>query len=209
MALFAAFPAFSDIYRLWRRQAGVVPGELAPEAFEYPPIAAVIFEPLTWLPSARWAVLVNGLVMVVAAIAVTRLIRRHTEPGTSPDTHLWVASPALLFLLPMNWDVAVALTGVGARSSGFSLGVEGWVHVWGRFRLEDRPWGPCPAGPAAHRWSAPSDRAPIGGRYDRGALICRLHRAPAGHMAHPGDAPWRRCFVSLPYDTPAKATSGR
>lgn len=112
VALFAAFPAFSDIYRLWRRQAGVVPGELAPEAFEYPPIAALVFEPLTWLPSARWAVVVNGLVMVLAAVAVTWLIYRHTEPGLSPDTRLWVASPALLFLLPMNWDVAVALTSV-------------------------------------------------------------------------------------------------
>lgn len=112
VALFAAFPAFSDIYRLWRRQAGVVPGELAPEAFEYPPIAALVFKPLTWLPSARWAVVVNGLVMVVAAVAVTWFIQRHTERGLSPDTRLWVASPALLFLLPMNWDVAVALTAV-------------------------------------------------------------------------------------------------
>jgi uncharacterized membrane protein len=109
VGLYAAFPAFSDIYRLWRRQAGVVPGELAPEAFEYPPLAAVFWEPLSMLPSARTAVVVNGLLMVGAAVAVTWLLQRSNDGPRPPLPRLWVASPALLFFLPINWDVAAAL----------------------------------------------------------------------------------------------------
>ncbi len=131
VGLYAAFPPFSDIYRLWRRQAGVVPGELAPEAFEYPPLAAVIWEPLSLLPSARTAVVLNGLLMVCAAVAITWLLQRSKDGSRPPSSRLWTASPALLFFLPINWDVAAALMVVAglallasqrAASAGAMLG---------------------------------------------------------------------------------------
>lgn len=132
VGLYAVFPAFSDVYRLWRRQAGVVPGELAPDAFEYPPVAAAIWEPFTWLPSARSAVVANGILMVLAAVGVTWLLQRYHEEGLSPDRRIWIASPALLILLPMNWDVGVAFTVISGlallvststSTAGVSLGV--------------------------------------------------------------------------------------
>ncbi len=110
VVLYAVFPAFSDIHRLWERQAGLVPGWPF-GVFEYPPIGALYFAPFRLLPSGRGAVVVNGVVMVAAAVAITWLLTRMTE-GSDPhgvDLQMWVGSPALLFLLPINWDVLVAL----------------------------------------------------------------------------------------------------
>jgi hypothetical protein len=114
VALYVAFPAFSDILRLWERRAGLVPGW--PEnVFEYPPIAAIYFEPFTYLPSGRWAVVVNGAIMVAAAVGVTWLLIRASSRLTGhggADVGMWVASPALLLLLPVNWDVLVVFISV-------------------------------------------------------------------------------------------------
>lgn len=109
VALYLAFPPFSDIHRLWERANGLNPSWPA-GSFEYPPLAALYFEPLASLPSSRWAVAVSGLVMVLAAIAITWVLLSISK--TSPvdvDTRMWVASPALLLFLPINWDVLVVL----------------------------------------------------------------------------------------------------
>lgn len=112
VVLYLAFPAFSDVYRLWERMAGNP--DFTPIPFEYPPVSAFYFEPLTLLPSSRWAVAVNGLVMVVAAITITWILAKTSDrPGEEgPDMRLWMASPALILFLPINWDVFVALIGV-------------------------------------------------------------------------------------------------
>lgn len=112
VVLYLVFPAFSDVYRLFEREAGNP--DFTPIPFEYPPVSAFFFEPLTLLPSSRWAVAVNGLAMVAAAAAITWLLTRRsgTVHGEDPDVRLWVASPALILLLPINWDALVALIGV-------------------------------------------------------------------------------------------------
>lgn len=114
IALYMAFPAFSDVYRLWEREAGNP--SFTPIPFEYPPVSAFYFEPLKLLASSRWAVAVNGFVMLAAAIAITWLLTRVADPrdDIGPDPRLWVASPALLFFMPINWDVLVALVAVVA-----------------------------------------------------------------------------------------------
>lgn len=123
VGLYAVFPPFSDIYRVWRREAGLgIYSGLRPGEFEYPPLAALYFEPLAGLPSSRWAVIVNGIVMVVAALGVTRLLLKAvTLPnGERVDLRMWAMSPALLFFLPINWDVAavwMALAAVVALQS--------------------------------------------------------------------------------------------
>lgn len=117
VALFTAFPPFSDIYRLWRREAGeAIVGGLVAGEFEYPPLAALYFEPLSWLPSSRWAVVVNGLLMVAAAVGVTLILHKARDAhfGDRIDMRLWVISPALLFFLPINWDVAACFLTVAA-----------------------------------------------------------------------------------------------
>lgn len=116
VGLYAFFPAFSDIYRLWRRDHGLaIIGGLGQGYFEYPPLAALYFEPLSWLPSSRMAVIVNGLVMVAAAVAITWVLLKRIDTETSkPDVRMWAMSPAVLFLLPVGWDVAVALLAVVA-----------------------------------------------------------------------------------------------
>lgn len=112
MGLFLAFPAFSDVYRLWERSAGNP--RFAASAFEYPPLSALYFWPITLLPSSRWAVFVNGVIMVASAVAVTWLLARwatvHGE--RSVDIRIWAASPALMILLAVNWDVLVVLLAV-------------------------------------------------------------------------------------------------
>ena len=131
-ALFAVVPFVSDIYRLWRRHAGMVPGGFGPEEFEYPPLAALYWEPISGLISARWAVVANGLIMTAAAMAITWLLVLAKHRGGYPDIHIWAASPALIFFLPIGWDTAVALvalTGVGLacfhryRSAGALIGL--------------------------------------------------------------------------------------
>jgi hypothetical protein len=109
VALYLVFPAFSDVYRLWEREAGNPSFTQIP--FEYPPISAFYFEPLTLLPSSRWAVAVNGMIMVGAAMSITWALGRREADGREErvDLRLWMASPALIFLLPVNWDVLVAL----------------------------------------------------------------------------------------------------
>ena len=107
VVLYLIFPAFSDIYRLWERASGSPGWTQIP--FEYPPISAFYFEPLTLLPSSRWAVAVNGIVMVAAAVVITWVLGRYEFERTRPDVGLWIASPALLLFLPINWDVLVAL----------------------------------------------------------------------------------------------------
>jgi len=107
--LYLAFPAFSDVHRLWERDAGLNLG-WPTGAFEYPPLSALYFEPLTLLPSSRWAVAVNGLVMALAAVAVTWALARVAETlHNDVNIRMWVASPALLLFLPINWDVLVVL----------------------------------------------------------------------------------------------------
>lgn len=110
MGLYAIFPAFSDIHRLWERQAGLVPGWPS-GVFEYPPIGALYFAPFGLLPSSRWAVVVNGLVMLATAVVITAILMRlaHDFYGRDVDVRMWVSSPALLLLLPINWDVVVSL----------------------------------------------------------------------------------------------------
>lgn len=112
VGLYLAFPAFSDVYRLWERSAG--DPRFAASAFEYPPISALYFWPLTFLPSSRWAVFANGVIMVAAVMAVTWLLARWaTGRGGHPvDIRMWVASPALMLLLAVNWDVLVGLFAV-------------------------------------------------------------------------------------------------
>ncbi len=112
VALYIVFPAFSDVHRLWERAAGL--NRSWPQgAFEYPPISALYFQPLSLLPSSRWAVAINGLLMVAAAIGVTwLLIRMAGSTFDGVDVRMWVASPALLLLLPINWDVLVVLVSV-------------------------------------------------------------------------------------------------
>lgn len=117
MALYATFPPFSDIYRLWRREAGMgIYGGLGPGEFEYPPLAALYFEPLSYLPSSRWAVVVNGLLMVVAAVLVTRLLLSVAgrPSGRDVDVRMWAMSPALLLFLPINWDVVAVWLALAA-----------------------------------------------------------------------------------------------
>jgi hypothetical protein len=112
VALFLAFPAFSDVYRLWERESGNG-ARWTQIPFEYPPVSAFFYEPLSWLPSSRWAVTLNGIIMIGAAVAITRtLTKGHNLTETSPDIKMWVASPALLLFLPINWDVFVALIAV-------------------------------------------------------------------------------------------------
>lgn len=113
VALYLVFPAFSDIFRLWEREAGLTPGWL-PGPFEYPPVAALYFEPFLALPSGRWALAVNGIVMVLAAVAVTWLLSTRSESSNTEDVDvtMWTASPALLLFLPINWDVLVVLISV-------------------------------------------------------------------------------------------------
>lgn len=110
VGLYAIFPAFSDIHRLWERQAGLVPGWPF-GVFEYPPIGALYFAPFGLLPSSTWAVVVNGAIMLAAAVAVTAILMRLTPepPHEDIDVGMWVSSPALLLLLPINWDVLVVL----------------------------------------------------------------------------------------------------
>lgn len=112
VGLYLAFPAFSDVYRLWERSAGNP--RFAASAFEYPPISALYFWPLTFLPSSRWAVFVNGGVMVASAMAITWLLARWASErgGITSDLRIWVASPALMLLLAVNWDVLVTLIAV-------------------------------------------------------------------------------------------------
>jgi hypothetical protein len=118
VALYVAFPPFSDIHRLWERANGLNLSWPA-GALEYPPISALYLAPLGVLPSSRWAVAVNGLVMVVAAVGITWVLLRVARWSRSgdADVRLWVASPALLLFLPINWDALVtvmALAGVVA-----------------------------------------------------------------------------------------------
>lgn len=111
VGLYAVFPAFSDIHRLWERQAGLVPGWPS-GVFEYPPIGALYFAPFGLLPSSLWAVVVNGLIMLAAAVVITAILMRlaHGSSGwRDVDVRMWVSSPALLVLLPINWDVLVGL----------------------------------------------------------------------------------------------------
>ncbi len=114
VALYAVFPPFSDVHRLWERAAGHNPSWPV-DRFEYPPISALYFEPLSLLPSSRWAVALNGLVMVAAAVGVTALLLRVAEwrsDSDGADVRMWVASPALLIFLPINWDVLVVFVAV-------------------------------------------------------------------------------------------------
>ena len=129
-ALFAVAPFVSDVYRLWRRSAGLVPGGFSPGQFEYPPLSALYWAPFPRFPSATWAVVANGLVMTLFAVGVTWLLVYARRSGLSPDIRFWAASPALIFFLPIGWDVAVALfalagvilVGVGRfRSAGAAL----------------------------------------------------------------------------------------
>jgi hypothetical protein len=108
-ALFALAPFVSDVYRLWRRSAGLVPGGFSPGQFEYPPLSALYWAPFPRFPSATWAVVANGLVMTLFAVGVTWLLVYAKRSGLSPDIRLWAASPALIFFLPIGWDAAVAL----------------------------------------------------------------------------------------------------
>jgi hypothetical protein len=118
VSLYVVFPPFSDVHRLWERAAGL--NDSWPVgSFEYPPISALYFEPLAASPSSRWAVAVNGLIMVLAALAVTWTLLRVSRwaDGDRADVRLWVASPAVLLFLPINWDVLVtmiALAGIVA-----------------------------------------------------------------------------------------------
>lgn len=117
VVLYAVFPPFSDIYRLWRREAGMgIYGGMGPGEFEYPPLAALYFGPLSHLPSSRWAVIVNGLVMVIAAVWVTRLLLRvaRMPSGENVDVRMWAISPGLLLFLPINWDVVVVWMALAA-----------------------------------------------------------------------------------------------
>jgi uncharacterized membrane protein len=138
VGLYVSFPAFSDIYRLWERFAGNP--AFSPSPFEYPPLSALYFEPLKLLPSSRWAVLVNGLVMTTAAVAVTWLLfsfARRTGPER-PDVGLWAASPALLFLLPINWDVLVILVaalGVLALYRSEAVRSGAWLGLGTAFKV--------------------------------------------------------------------------
>lgn len=125
VALYAVFPPFSDIHRLWRREAGLaIVGGLGPGEFEYPPVAALYFEPLIGLPSSRWAVVINGIVMVVAAVGVTSLLLKAAEGENvamdAVDVRIWSMSPALLAFLPINWDVGAAYLAVLAVSTLYS-----------------------------------------------------------------------------------------
>lgn len=114
VGLFFAFPPFSDVYRLWRRDAGLVPGALfGPGDFEYPPLAAPYWELLSGLPSSRAAVAINGLVMVAAAVAITWLLMKVSDREQTPAVRLWATSPVLLFFLPINWDAVAVLMTVG------------------------------------------------------------------------------------------------
>lgn len=108
VGLYAAFPAFSDVYRLWRRAAGDEPGR-GLDPFEYPPLSALYFGPVAHLPNSTTAVVINGLVMVGCAVLITVLLERLASADSRVSARIWVASPALLFLLPINWDVLVAL----------------------------------------------------------------------------------------------------
>ncbi len=80
MALYAVFPAFSDIHRLWERQAGLVPG-WPQDVFEYPPIGALYIAPFGLMLSGRWAVVVNGVFMVASTMVVTWLLMQRVGDG--------------------------------------------------------------------------------------------------------------------------------
>lgn len=139
VALYLAFPAFSDVYRLWERELGADP-RFTRIPFEYPPVSAFFFEPLSWLPSSSWAVAVNGLIMVAAAVAITWALIRRTNrfTETAPEIRMWVASPALLLFLPINWDVLVALTavlGVAALYTNRSAVAGLWHGIGAAFKV--------------------------------------------------------------------------
>lgn len=139
VALYAAFPAFSDIYRLWERDAGLN-SEWTQIPFEYPPISALYFEPFTYLPSSTWAVVVNGLIMATAAVAVTWVLIRAAKSSAQVDVdiQLWVASPALLLFLPINWDVLVvlvAILGVVALNQSRPAGAGVWHGIGTAFKI--------------------------------------------------------------------------
>lgn len=127
VALYAAFPPFSDIYRLWRKEAGLgIYGGLGQGEFEYPPLAALYFEPLSHFPSSRWAVVVHGLLMVIVAVLITRILLELKDRSNAHvvDVRMWAMSPALLLFLPINWDVLavlLALVGVVALRSQRSI----------------------------------------------------------------------------------------
>jgi uncharacterized membrane protein len=110
VALYVVFPPFSDIHRLWERANGLNLNWPIGR-FEYPPLSALYFEPLAALPSSRWAVAINGLVMVAAAVVITWILLRVADwsHSSGADIGMWVASPALLLFLPINWDVLVVL----------------------------------------------------------------------------------------------------
>lgn len=129
--LYTGFPQFSDLNTLWLRDHGIFAYPGLPPAFEYPPLAAVLWEPLSWLPSPRLAVFINGLLMTAAAVGVTWVLQRLARSYDSADLNLWVLSPALLMFLPINWDVAAVLAMVvavvllenqRAGLAGFALG---------------------------------------------------------------------------------------
>lgn len=139
VGLYAIFPAFSDIHRLWERQAGLVPGWPF-GVFEYPPIGALYFAPFGLLPSSPWAVVLNGLIMVTAAVGITAILLRLTPASHrgDVDVRMWVSSPALLLLLPINWDVLVVLVllwGVVAAGRAMPMASGMWLGVGTAFKV--------------------------------------------------------------------------
>ncbi|MGB7860212.1 MAG: glycosyltransferase 87 family protein [Acidimicrobiia bacterium] len=107
VGLYAIAPYLSDVHRLWRRDAGLVPGGFGPGQFEYPPLSALYWGPISALPNSVTAVIVNGVVMVAVAVLITYLLL--IWGGPERNVRIWARSLVLLFFLPIGWDGLVAL----------------------------------------------------------------------------------------------------
>ena len=138
--LVAFLPFMSDVFRIWMRQNGMSVGSpFGPGEFEYPPLGSLYMERLTGLPTPGIAVMTNGLLMVVAATAITLLLVKNSTGDERPAVYLWAASPGLVFLLPLNFDVAAALMtllavmAIGSQRlalGGVSIGVGAMLKVF-------------------------------------------------------------------------------
>lgn len=108
--LTAIWPFTSDVFHQWMRQADLVVGGLfSAGQLEYPPIGSFYLQALNQLPAPGLAVMLNALIMVAGAAAITWVIAHHSAGDKRSQARLWAFSPALIFLLPLNFDVAAAL----------------------------------------------------------------------------------------------------
>ena len=131
VALYAAFPKFSDLFLLWLRQQRLAPvGLTGPGNFEYPPLAALYWWPFSNLPTPTAAVIANAIVMGGLAVAVTWVLIRIAGDGDKGHLRMWAASPTLIFFLPINWEAAVILLmmlGVSALVREKEAQAGGWL----------------------------------------------------------------------------------